>query len=276
MDSIRTQIKAACEQAEHLIDQVKRPLKPHLPAVSRFLVVVTFFEDSFRIIFQWSDQKSYLEETRSFPSFIATLFLVANVVAMLGFSSTLIAKKHVSVAIAGLSVVMVSQALVYGLVFDLLFFLRNMSITGGLLLCLSESLLRQRKKSVFGSLPQLSEIERHMYFQLAGRVLLVLLFIGFVIHGQWSLTWAIVSLVGLAACVMVIVGFRAKWSATLLVSLLSVMNVLVNNWWSIQHSSPHRDFRKYDFFQTLSIVGGLMLLISIGPGNLSYDEKKEY
>ena len=157
-----------------------------------------------------------------------------------------------------------------------MFFLRNLSVTGGLLLCMSESILRKRTKhTVFDSLPKLTDSERHKYFQLAGRVLLVLLFVGFIFNGEWNPLRMAVSAVGLVACGMVVVGFRAKWSATFLVSLLCIANILVNNWWSVQHSNYKRDFLRYDFFQCLSITGGLLLLVSIGPGGLSYDEKKK-
>lgn len=74
-------------------------------------------------------------------------------------------------------------------------------------------------------------IESCLSFQLAGRVLLVFLFIGFVFQGQFSFFRLLVSLVGLGACVMVAVGFKAKWSASFLVTGLSVANVFVNNWY---------------------------------------------
>jgi uncharacterized membrane protein YphA (DoxX/SURF4 family) len=115
----------------------------------------------------------------------------------------------------------------------------------------------------------------HTSFQLAGRVLLIFLFIGFIFQGTWTVSRVIVSIFGLIACVMVAVGFKAKWSAAFLVTMLSIFNVFINNWWSVHSAHPHRDFLKYDFFQTLSIVGGLMLLVNMGPGGFSVDEKKK-
>ena len=79
---------------------------------------------------------------------------------------------------------------------------------------------------------------------LAGRVLLIFLFIGFMFRGEWSFIRAFVSLFGLAACTMVAVGFKAKWSAAFLVVVLSAFNVFINNWWSINSAHPQRDFLK--------------------------------
>lgn len=81
-------------------------------------------------------------------------------------------------------------------------------------------------------------------FQLAGRILLIFLFLGFMLQGKWSFTRFLVSLIGLAACGMVAVGFKAKWSAAFLVITLSTFNVFVNNWWSIHSAHPQRDFLK--------------------------------
>lgn len=48
-----------------------------------------------------------------------------------------------------------------------------------------------------------------------------------------------------------------------------------NIYLQLHEHHPHKDFAKYDFFQILSIVGGLLLLINMGPGQVSFDEKKK-
>ena len=144
-------------------------------------------------------------------------------------SLLVIIRKHSEYGVIGLIGVVVTQALGYGLIFDLNFFLRNLSVMGGLLMVLSDSWVRQ--KFAPAGLPQLEERDRKMYFQLAGRVLLIFLFIGFVFAGDWSFLRVIVILVGGVACVMVAV--KAKWSAIILVMILSLFNIIVNNFWTV-------------------------------------------
>jgi len=142
-----------------------------------------------------------------------------------------IARKHSEYAVGGLIGVVITQALGYGLIFDLNFFLRNLSVMGGLLMVLSDSWAR--KRFAFAGLPQLEEKDKKMYFQLAGRVLLIFLFVGFVFSGEWSVLRILVSILGLVACVMVVVGFKAKWSAIILVVILSIFNIVINNFWTV-------------------------------------------
>jgi len=269
LDAIREQTS----KIEDFLDTLSEPVKPYLPAIGRFLIVVTFLEDALRIITQWSDQLLYLHDYRKIPTGLTHLFLIVNVLAMTSCSTLVIARKYSDYAVAGLIGVVVTQALGYGLIFDLNFFLRNLSVMGGLLMVLSDSWMKKSK--AFAGLPQLEEKDRKMYFQLAGRVLLIFLFIGFIFSGKWSIWRVIVALLGFVACVMVVVGFKAKFSAIMLVVILSVFNLLVNNFWTLHEHHPHKDFAKYDFFQILSIVGGLLLLVNSGPGKYSLDEKKK-
>jgi uncharacterized membrane protein YphA (DoxX/SURF4 family) len=156
-------------------------------------------------------------------------FLIINVVAMTVCSIMVIARKHSEIAVAGLMSVVVMQGIGYGLVFDLNFFLRNLSVMGGLMMVLSDSWVR--KKFAPAGLPTLD-----------------------VFRGDWGFWRVVASLLGLIACIMVVVGFKAKFSAVMLVLILSIFNLYVNNWWTLHPHHPHKDFAKYDFFQILSIV----------------------
>jgi uncharacterized membrane protein YphA (DoxX/SURF4 family) len=266
-------IRAYSQAIEDYVEIYSQPLKPHLPAIGRFLIVVTFLEDALRILTQWSDQIWYLQRHRHFPWGISHFFLLINVITMLVGSGAVITKRYTEFAVGGLLGVVIIQGFGYGLIFDLNFFLRNLSVIGGLVMVFSETMLHGKKH--FAGLPSISDNDRKKYFLLAGRVLLIFLFLGFVLQGQWSISRFFVSIFGLGACGMVAVGFKAKWSAIFLVLVLSIFNVFANNWWSMYSTHPQRDFLKYDFFQTLSIVGGLILLVNMGPGGLSVDEKKK-
>lgn len=175
----------------------------------------------------------YIPPALSVPNGITHIFLLVNVIAMTVSSVLVIARKYSEYAVGGLIGVVITQALGYGLIFDLNFFLRNLSVMGGLLMVLSDSWVR--KKFAPAGLPQIDEKDRKMYFQLAGRVLLIFLFIGFVFAGEWSFWRVLVSIIGFVACIMVVVGFKAKWSAVMLVVILSIFNLLVNNFWTVSY-----------------------------------------
>ena len=297
--------------------------------------MVTFLEDALRIITQWSDQLIYLHDYRhsmlslssdirvllltelftTVPTGLTHLFLIINVIAMTVCSFMIIVRKNSDYGVGGLIGVVILQGIGYGLVFDLNFFLRNLSVMGGLLMVLSDSWVRKRFAPA--GLPQIDEKDRKMYFQLAGRILLIFLFVGFVFRGDWNFWRILVSILGFGACVMVVVGFKAKWSAIMLVVILSIFNVLVNNFWTVCFTGTlllskgviwlEKANVSYSFILTthtrilpsttssrscllcksqgitksnkeqllICCSGGLLLLVNMGPGQFSVDEKKK-
>lgn len=160
-------LRAYSSKAEDFIDAHTHAVKPHLPWIARLLIVVTFLEDALRIMTQWSDQKYYLQRHRHFPWGISHIFLITNVVVMLAASGAVIARKYPEISVGALLGVVVVQGFGYGLIFDLNFFLRNLSVIGGLLMVLSDSL--SKKKNLFAGLPNISETDKRIYFQVRRR-----------------------------------------------------------------------------------------------------------
>lgn len=91
---------------------------------------------------------------------------------MASCSFGVISKRYADYSVFGLLGVVVAQGgssvaklatilttgLGYGLLFDLSFFLRNLSVVGGLLMVLSDSLAN--KKKLFAGIPSMSETDR--------------------------------------------------------------------------------------------------------------------
>jgi uncharacterized membrane protein YphA (DoxX/SURF4 family) len=269
MDVLRT----TSNRLESGLNQIAAPLKPHLAHIGRFLLIVTFLEDALRIYMQWGDQLRFLQIYRRFPSFLSKLFLTYNIVAMLGGSAMAVTRTKTVAACALLLSVVVLQSFGYGLVSNFSFMARNVSLVGGILLLLVEG---KAKQAVFAGLPMISPVEKGTYISLLGRVLLICLFGSLTVSGDRStpIKTAFLLLSCLSS-VMVAVGFKARYSAIFLVAILSLFNVVAHQWWNLHPESAERDFLRYDFFQTLSIIGGFLLLVDAGPGELSIDEKKK-
>lgn len=263
------------EQVDELLGRVGAPVKPWLPAAGRFLMVATFFEDGLRLVSQWSSQVNYIWKYRGLPKSLTVLFLALNVVCMFAGSGLIVLRRQLIYGVGALGVVVVSQALVYGLIFDGHYFFRDLSIIGGLLIVVSDAFVRDRRALSMPGLPMLDHKDHARYFQLAGRILLILLYLFYALTDATSLARAVGALFGFAACVCVAVGFKARLSASLLVLMLVWRNMTSNKYWDYESSNPVRDFLRYEHFQVLSIVGGLLLVVNSGAGAISVDEKKK-
>ena len=148
-----------------------------------------------------------------------------------------------------------------------------MALSGGLLLLLAES--HQEAKSLFAGVPTLDTPHKpKSYMQLTGRVLLLLMFFTLL---KFDMTpfHIIQNLVGTVLIMLVTVGFKTKLSALVLVLWLTIINVYENAFWMVPEWKAMRDFLKYDFFQTMSVIGGLLLVVALGPGGVSLDEHKK-
>ncbi|CCD26829.1 uncharacterized protein NDAI_0I02610 [Naumovozyma dairenensis CBS 421] len=243
-------------------------IEPYIPTISRFFIVATFYEDSLRILTQWSDQVFYLNKWKGIPYVFVLMFLLFIIIAMPLGSTLLIARKHTVIATGLLISCIVLQGVVYGLVSGSAFLLRNISVIGGLLIAFSDSMVS--KKMTFGMLPELEDkVDKNKSFLLlVGRILIVLMFVGFTFSKSWvTVIFTIVFTVCFA------IGFRIKFASIMLGLILTFYNVTLNNYWF--YDSTKKDFLKYEFYQNLSIIGGLLLVINTGAGEISVDEKKK-
>lgn len=258
--------------AEDFADQFLRVTKQYLPHVARLCLISTFLEDGIRMWFQWSEQRDYIEATWSCGYFLATIFVLINLLGQLGGCILVLSRNFVQYACFGLFGIIAMQTIAYSILWDLKFLMRNLALGGGLLLLLAES--RSEGKSMFAGVPTMGESSPKQYMQLGGRVLLVLMFMT-LLHFDASFFSILQNIVGTALIILVAIGFKTKLAALTLVVWLFAINVYFNAFWNIPAYKPMHDFLKYDFFQTMSVIGGLLLVVALGPGGVSMDEKKK-
>lgn len=142
------------------------------------------------------------------------------------------------------------QTIAYSILWDFQFLLRNFALIGALLLVLAEARIEGR--SLFAGVPSLGDNKPKNFMQLAGRILLAFMFIT-LIRFELSVWNVIQDIIGSTLMVLVVLGYKTKLSALILVALLSVLNLYHNAWWTIPSYKPLRDFLKYDFFQVILV-----------------------
>ncbi|ESN96852.1 hypothetical protein HELRODRAFT_85923 [Helobdella robusta] len=259
-------------KVEEFADQVLRKGKHFLPHVARLCIVSTFIEDGIRMWSQWESQRDYMMRFWDIHYILGTIFVLVNLFGQLGGAAIVLGRKYVNVGIAVLFFVVILQTIAYNILMEPRFLLKNLALLGGLVLLVAEN--KAQGKSLFAGLPSMGEGSSKTYLQLSGRLLLVLMFLT-LIKVDFSSAFIIVNIFGGLLALLIAIGYKTKLASLTLVLLLSSLNVYVNNWWSYPAERSLRDYLKYDFFQTLSVVGGLLLVVALGPGGYSLDEHKK-
>ena len=205
------------------------------------------------------------------------IFLMTNIVLQLVCSVLVITRFQTLPAVGGLTLVLASQLYAYRLYKDVQFILVALSLLGGFLLLVTESLQSKQKVDSWATTLLFDKKSYLPHLLFAGRIMLLCLYFYLAFHFDEETTWlhVVMAISGLVVCLFIVLGFKAKISAALLLAFLLATSFVTKNWWDLQDRTPRRDLQKYEFFQILSVAGGFLLLSLLGPGDLSLDEKKK-
>lgn len=261
------------DRTDEAIERLLRLGHRHLKPAARICLLSTFFDDGIRMIYQFGDQTSFFIEQlgahRFFSAFLALFLMLGQLIP-----STMILKRlHVRPCIFVLLGVVIVQLIAYNVLWTRAFLLKNFSVVGSLVLLLAET--SESAKQMFAGLPASDTVYRtEHYLQLAGRVLIVLMF-GTTLAFDSTIR-CIFDALGVGLVALVTIGLKTKVASFALMLLLAVQNVLYNAFWMIpRHNIHQRDFALYHFFQTTTVIGGLLLVTVLGPGGVSIDQHKK-
>lgn len=266
-------------------NKVGKALSPYFPMVVRLLLVSTFIEDGCRVLLELQHQVHFLRSEYHIPGFIATLMLLTNILVSFVAVAVILARKRLargkyeSHAAYVLIACVLYQQLLYGRHSPIAsgnvgFLVRNLCLSGAILLVSCQARMASGRSALpLGILDSgRTNVDKKTtvaYMQLASRILLVLLALEFIVTlGTWG------SLLTLPVVGAVLVGFKLEISGSILLMLYLLHNVKNSAFWKASHTVYMSQIMQYEFFQTLSIMGGLLMLILTGPGAYSVDEMR--
>ncbi|CAF0926766.1 unnamed protein product [Adineta ricciae] len=259
-------------QAEDYADVFLQKTKYVLPHLARLCLISTFIEDGIRMWMQWGQQRDYIMSSWNVGWFLGTLFVITNLFGQLVPCGMILAKKKTDIACGILFFIIALQSIAYRIIWEPRFMLRSLSLVGGLILLMVEN--RKEARTLFAGVPTMHNNAPKNYMQLAGRILLVIMFLT-IVRLELTFTSTLQNLISGVCILFVAIGFKTKLSALFLVIFLSIANVYANRFWSVREHRALHDFLKYDFFQTMSVIGGLLFVVALGPGGVSVDARKK-
>src|SRR6185503_248556 len=127
------------------------------------------------------------------------------------------------------------------------------------------------------------------YGPLVGRILLAILFIvsgfnkitgfegtvGYIASKGLPLAQlgAVIAIViELGTGILLIIGWQARWAATVLFLFLIPTTFIFHNFWSVE--AAHRPMQTLQFMKNLCIMGGVLYVMAFGAGPFSIDNRK--
>ncbi|KAA8491920.1 Surfeit locus protein 4 [Porphyridium purpureum] len=280
MDALQNEaVKKRVKQVNDYVKRVRKVTKPYLPMITRVLIIATFVEDGIRVLLDIKPQANFLTYQYSLPFALSVMLIASTTLVSLAASAAICSRKpklELYGCYAQLGYVFYQQVL-YGRHSPIGsgnfgFLMRNLCLAGTLLMLIVQNRLSEGHTALPG-IPDPGDKSTTMtYIQLGARALLVLLSLEFL-----SNAGAFATLVTIPVLLAVLLGFQTQISGTVLLIMYFLHNVSNSAFWAIksdsQRNSFDREVKRYEFVQTLSIMGGLMLLISTGPGQLSVDSK---
>jgi len=111
-----------------LFPQVVKNCNAYLPTASRLCLISTFIEDGLRMYFQWSEQSKYMDMSWNCGMFLATVFVLINLVGQLGGCILILLQKHVRIACGVLFFIVVLQVSQHCLTYIFIIFLFRLDI----------------------------------------------------------------------------------------------------------------------------------------------------
>jgi len=300
IDTLSTINKSpAMLQVTRKIAAFKRLTRPVAPVLTRLLIISTFIEDGLRTLSELPSQQIFFKQALGIPAGLAKLLIIPAVLVSLASAVLFMVPKLNKLGAKMLMGCVLYQQLIYGrhsaiTTGNLGFFIRNLCMSGTLALFLyvpsstpssnisnlsniNSSANINIDMDIGGLLPgsiAMKTLRKGAKDNAALIVRVLFAVAAFEMYDVVGWWW---SLLIIPCSVSLVIGFQAELCSLLIMGFYAVGAVVANPFWTIsvvdKEALHLRELMRYEFIQTVSILGGLMLIIMSGPGAFSVDNK---
>ena len=267
-----------------------RTLHRRTGSLAKFLIVATFLEDAVRVVLTFGAQQQSMKIAGWEPAVLQYALPVLSIFVQFGGSLLVLLPEYAVNGCYTLIGWCVFHPLMYQMQTNVEFMLETTTIIGGLLVLLSHEQLSAKASTTTKSSEAPKDTANRL--QMIGRVLITAIFIFHAfnkIHGYAKKidvavqALLVAALLGMSA--LVVVGMKSRWCALLLALMMFCSAFYMHPFWAKKQGVDDPDHidastiaealadrQRYFFFQAMSTVGALLLLVVHGPGNFSVDE----
>eukprot|EP00041_Stephanoeca_diplocostata_P025926 m.690915 g.690915 ORF g.690915 m.690915 type:complete len:331 (+) comp22852_c0_seq33:145-1137(+) len=265
-------------RAENAANATLKWCTPVIRPIAKIFMLSTFLEDSARMAFQWDVQVDHINEEWGTNKWVGTYFVAANLAFQVIPAAVLLLNGVVKVpsgiiqAMCALLVVMVlAQSVAYHVLWNIEFFFRNLAVIGAMCLVAAEATDPEPTKGgiLDRDVDDDDEAEVADVLRLSGRLLVVLMFVTLTKFD--TAARIITEIIGMILLALLVIGYKTRLSAVSLFVLLMIENLTLNDFFMHDSEDHLHDYKKFNFFQALTVTGGLMMLVALGPGAVSMD-----
>lgn len=281
--------------------------------IAKVLIVTTFVEDALRVVLTFSEQQQSMQTAGWQTPVLHTALPVLSLCVQLGGSLLIVLPASAVAGCYVLLGWCLFHPFMYKQQTNWEFMLETTTIIGGLLVLLSHEQLNAHASAASillpgGAKPSEALKERGNRLKMLGRVLITAIFFYYAyikVHGYARRAADVEGtpvvealLISGLVCMssLVIVGMKSRWCALLLAVMMACSAFYMHPFWkyyfgksavetylmqdvpgmegTVVEAFTMADHQRYFFFQRMSTVGALLLLIVHGPGNFSLDEQQ--
>lgn len=255
----------------------KRAVRPYASLIARVLLVSTFVEDALRTIFEYQAQVMFFRRELHIPKFLALILITVSTSVTLAGVTMVFRKKWEKRGAQLLLGAVAFQQLIYGRHSPITsgnagFLVRNLCLAGTLCLLMTSHRVKDGLPALPGIPDGGSKDSIRDNIALASRLLFGLLSLEMFDVIGWI--WGVVVV---PVTFAVLVGYKTDFMGLLLMCFYTFATFTSKQFWMIDTHNARavylRDVMRFEFLQTISIMGGLTMLIMHGPGEISVDHK---